>query len=83
MSFFIPWIHIWFLLRSKVSLLKIDQVVMAHGGILDIGPITLEEFNNKAYYYMKDPMYLDMMRKTPDSSKYKAEKWQEMKASLC
>ena len=67
-------------LRSKVSLLKIDQVVMAHGGILDIGPISLEEFNNKAHYYMKDPMYLEMMRRTPDSSKYSPEKWIEMKS---
>lgn len=67
-------------LRSKVSLLKIDQVVMAHGGILDIGPLSLEEFNNKANYYMQDPMYLEMMRKTPDSSKYDPEKWIEMKS---
>lgn len=65
-------------LRSKVSVLKIDKVVFAHGGILDIGPITLEEFNNKAYYYMKEPMYLELMKEYPDSTKYDADHWYQM-----
>ncbi len=66
-------------LRSKVSLLKIDKIVFAHGGILDIGPISLEEFNNKAYYYMQEPMYLDMMKESPDSTKYDSNHWLEMR----
>ena len=66
-------------LRSKVSLLKIDKIVFAHGGILDIGPITLEEFNNKAYYYMQEPMYLDMMKDSPDSTKYDPNHWLDMR----
>ncbi len=65
-------------LRSKVSLLKIDQMVMAHGGILDIGPISLEEFNNKAYFFMQEPMYLDMMKDDPDSTRYDPRHWYEM-----
>lgn len=67
-------------LRSKVSLLKIDHVVMSHGGILDIGPITLEEFNNKAYFFMKDPMYLEMMEAYPDSTKYDVNQWMVMRS---
>jgi len=65
-------------LRSKVSVLKIDKVVFAHGGILDIGPISLEEFNNKAYYYMKEPMYLELMKEYPDSTKYDPDHWYQM-----
>lgn len=66
-------------LRSKVSLLKIDDVVLAHGGILDLGEKSLEEFNNQAYYYMKDPMYLDIVEKYPDSTKYDPMQWWDMK----
>ena len=67
-------------LRSKVSLLKIDHVVLSHGGILDIGPISLEEFNNKAYFFMKEPMYLEMMQSDPDSTKYDINHWMEMRS---
>lgn len=67
-------------LTSKVSLLKIDNIVFAHGGILDLGPITLDEFNSKAYYYMKEPMYLDMMKEYADSTKYDPDQWMRMKA---
>ena len=66
-------------LRSKVSVLKIGKIVFAHGGILDLGPISLEEFNNKAYYYMKDPMYLDVMKQSPDSTIYDVNSWSEMR----
>lgn len=66
-------------LRSKVSVLKIGKIVFAHGGILDLGPISLEEFNNMAYYYMKDPMYLDVMKDAPDSTKYDPNSWYQMR----
>lgn len=66
-------------LRSKVSVLKIDKIVFAHGGILDIGPISLEEFNNKAYYFMQEPMYLDVMKESADSTKYDPNDWFEMR----
>jgi len=66
-------------LRSKVSLLKIDKIVFAHGGILDIGPISLEEFNNKAYYFMKEPMYLDVMKEAADSTKHDPKQWLNMR----
>lgn len=66
-------------LRSKVSVLKIDKVVFAHGGILDIGPISLDEFNNKAYYYMQDPMYVELMKEYPDSTKYDPDDWYDMR----
>ena len=66
-------------LRSKVSLLKIDHVVFAHGGILDLGPNSLDEFNNRAYYYMKEPMYLDLMKEYPDSTRYDGDQWMDMR----
>ena len=66
-------------LISKVSLLKIDNIVLAHGGILDLGPMTLDEFNEKAYYYMKQPMYLDIMKEFADSTKYDPDGWMRMK----
>lgn len=71
--------HLGTWLRSKVSLLKIGKIVFAHGGILDLGPLSLEEFNNKAYFYMKDPMYLDVMKQSPDSTKYDINSWYEMR----
>ena len=71
--------HLGTWLRSKVSLLKVGKIVFAHGGILDLGPISLEEFNNKAYYFMKDPMYLDVMKQSPDSTKYNINSWYEMR----
>lgn len=66
-------------LRTKVSVLKIGQIVFAHGGILDLGAFSLEEFNNKAYYYMKEPIYLDLMQDFPDSTKYDVNRWLEMR----
>ena len=71
--------HLGAWLRSKVSVLKIGKIVFAHGGILDLGPISLEEFNNTAYYYMEDPMYLDVMKDAPDSTKYDPNSWYEMR----
>jgi len=71
--------HLGAWLRSKVSILKIGKIVFAHGGILDLGPVSLEEFNNTAYYYMQDPMYLDVMKDEPDSLKYDANSWFEMR----
>ena len=66
-------------LRSKVSVLKVGQVVFAHGGILDLGPNSLEEFNNRAYYYMQEPMYLDIMKEFPDSTRYDSDEWSQMR----
>jgi hypothetical protein len=66
-------------LRSKVSILRINQIVFAHGGVLDIGPNSLEDFNNLAYFYMKDPMYLDVVQDNPDSTRYDPMEWWRMK----
>ncbi|MGI9530604.1 metallophosphoesterase [Lutimonas sp.] len=66
-------------LRTKVSILKIDQIVFAHGGVLDLGPFTLESFNKQAFDYMKDPIYLDLMQDAPDTTKYEAQQWFKMR----
>lgn len=66
-------------LRTKVSILKIDQIVFAHGGVLDLGPFTLQSFNKQAYEYMKDPIYLDLMKDHPDTTRYASEQWYKMR----
>lgn len=65
-------------LRSKPSVLKIDDVLFAHGGIVDLGPTSLKDFNKKAYNNMKDPIYLELMKDAPDSTQYDPNAWQEM-----
>jgi len=66
-------------LRSKPSLLKIDQIVFAHGGILELGNVSLKEFNTRAYDYMEDPIYLEIMKDYPDSLNYSPDRWNEMR----
>lgn len=66
-------------LSGKPSVLKIDQFIFAHGGIVDLGTFTLNSFNEAVSYYMKDPIYLELMREFPDSTKYDAERWYRMR----
>lgn len=62
-------------LRSKVSVFKMDQILFAHGGILELGEPSLEAFNTKAYQYMGEELYLDIFKDAPDSTRYDAERW--------
>lgn len=66
-------------LSGKPSVLKIDQFIFAHGGIVDLGTFTLNSFNEAVNYYMKDPMYLELTREFPDSTKYDVERWYRMR----
>jgi calcineurin-like phosphoesterase family protein len=66
-------------LRSKPSIIKIDNALFAHGGIVDLANKSIDEYNHLVNTYMKEPMFLDIMKEQADSIKYNAEKWYEMK----
>jgi len=66
-------------LSSKPSVLKIDKSILAHGGIVDLGTSSIEEFNQDVNTYMQDPMFLDIMEEYPDSSAYDPQTWEKMR----
>tara|TARA_R110001583_G_scaffold170892_2_gene324355 strand:+ start:121 stop:1356 length:1236 start_codon:yes stop_codon:yes gene_type:complete len=66
-------------LRSKKSVLKIDNALFAHGGIIDLQTKNIYEFNQKVSSYLIKPEFLDLMKKSPDTTKYKAIDWHQMK----
>ncbi len=57
-------------LSSKPSVLKVNKALFAHGGIVDLGNHTIDEFNQKAFSYIKNPIFLDILKEHPDSTKY-------------
>ena len=65
-------------LRSKPSVLKIDNAIFAHGGILDLGTSSLDIFNEQAYTYMKDSLFLKVMSNDSTEVSYAYEKWEKM-----
>jgi len=66
-------------LRSKPSVLKIDKAIFAHGGIVDLETGSVKGFNELVHNYMEQPIYLDIMRDQPDSTKYDPIKWKQMR----
>lgn len=66
-------------LRSKPSVLKIDKAIFAHGGIVDLETGSVKGFNELVHNYMEQPIYLDIMRDQPDSTKYDPIKWEQMR----
>lgn len=66
-------------LSSKASVLKIDKVLFAHGGVVDLETGSIEGFNQLVNSYMKQPVYLDIMQDKPDSTKYDVNKWNDMR----
>lgn len=66
-------------LTSKPSVIKIDGLILAHGGIVDLGTPYIEEFNDQVYKYMQEDMYLDITKDHADSSSYDPERWLKMK----
>jgi len=66
-------------LTSKPSVIKIDGLILAHGGIVDLGTPHIEEFNDQVYKYMQEDMYLDLTKEHADSSSYDPERWMKMK----
>lgn len=66
-------------LISKPSVLKIDGLLMAHGGIVDLGTPYIEEFNDQVNSYMNEEMYLEITKDHADSSAYDPDRWYRMK----
>jgi len=66
-------------LLSKPSVLKIDKSILAHGGIVDLGTNSIEDFNHTVNRYMKNPIFLEIMKDEPDSLKYDIQTWKEMR----
>jgi hypothetical protein len=66
-------------LISKPSVLKIDGLLMAHGGIVDLGTPNIEEFNDQVNSYMNEEMYLEITKDHADSAAYDAGRWYRMK----
>jgi len=66
-------------LTSKPSVIKIDGLILAHGGIVDLITPYIEEFNDQVYKYMQEDMYLDITKEHADSASYDPERWLKMK----
>jgi len=66
-------------LSSKPSVIRIDKAIFAHGGIVDLETNSIDQFNQRVHTYMKDPMFLDIVKDHPDSLKYDSQDWQNMK----
>ena len=66
-------------LRSKPSVLKIDHALFAHGGVLDLGTSSLDIFNEQAYTYMKDSLFLKIMSNDSTEVSHDYEKWERMR----
>ena len=65
-------------LVSKPSVIKINKNIFAHGGIIDLGTPSIEDYNKYVHTQMQDPVFLELLNKTPDSSKYDPKKWTDM-----
>jgi len=66
-------------LRAKPSILKIDNALFAHGGIVDLGTNIINDFNKQAYTYMKDSLFLKIMSKDSTEVAHDLEKWERMR----
>ena len=66
-------------LSSKPSVLKIDSNLFAHGGIVDLGTNSINEFNQRVKTYLQDPIFLEIMEEQADSSKYDPQAWRNMR----
>ena len=66
-------------LRTKPSVLKIDNAIFAHGGVVDLGTNVIHDFNKLAYSYMKDSLYLKIMSNDSTEVSHDLEKWEKMR----
>lgn len=66
-------------LTSKPSVLKIDEVIFAHGGIVDLETNSTNAYNKLVTTKIKNPMFLDITQEYPDSTKYDPVLWHEMR----
>ncbi|MAD98495.1 MAG: hypothetical protein CMB99_14315 [Flavobacteriaceae bacterium] len=67
-------------LKHKTSVMKINSVLFAHGGIMNMETKDLSKFNTQALSYMNDTnIFLDLIADQPNSTKYDPKKWIEMR----
>ncbi len=64
-------------LTSKPAVIKIDNAIFAHGGIIDLDTKSITEFNAKVNGYLQEPVFLDIMAETPDTLAYSRELWNQ------
>jgi len=67
-------------LKSKTSVLKIDDILFAHGGIIDLNRKSLRKFNKQAHKFINHPAFLDLMEDKPNTNRYTAKKWKQIKS---
>ncbi len=66
-------------LCSKPSVLKIDKYLFAHGGIVDLGTSSIQEYNHTVRSYMQSPVFLDIGLKITDSITHNQEEWEKIR----
>lgn len=64
-------------LISKPAVLKIDNAIFAHGGIIDLNTKSITDFNGDVNRYLQEPVFLDIMAETPDTLSYSRELWNQ------
>lgn len=65
-------------LKTKASVLKINDLLFAHGGVINLKEKSIKNYNSKVYKNMNSPIFLDLNRKKPDTLKYKKRDWYNM-----
>lgn len=66
-------------ISHKSPVIRIDDVLFAHGGVVDLGTPLIDEFNDQAYLYMTDDIFLEISKAHADSAAYDAERWMKTK----
>lgn len=66
-------------IRHQPAVIKIDDVIFAHGGIVDLGTTSINEYNEQAFAYMSDDIFLEIAKPEPDSTAYDPDRWMRRK----
>ena len=66
-------------LSKKAAVIKIDDAIFAHGGIVDLETNSLKTFNKRTAGYMQKEAFLDIMQDVPDLTKYTELEWYKLK----
>jgi hypothetical protein len=64
-------------LTTKPAVLKIDKLIFAHGGIVDLGNFSVETYNEQVVNFMHEPAFLDLLLESPDTTKYTRLAWEQ------
>ena len=64
-------------LVNKPAIIKIENAIFAHGGIIDLNTKSIADFNSQVQSYMQEPVFLDIMENSPDTTRYSRELWNQ------